>query len=362
MKEEVGTFSCFFLLPSSFFLSPDGPLNQVTAGRHYARTVSIGRQREHGDLPSRMASLPAFPTALGWPSFCPYAHGWPRTSERPQQRKGTTDDVHRQPTHHRRARPTMLLATALSLWSMPALAQARPERLSDKDVKKLIDQVDEGRDKFEGNLDGKFKGSTLRGPSGEVKVSGALQDYQDNTQKLKDRFTPDYSASAEVMTVLKQSTAIDTFMQGAPSDMKGRNEWDRQTTYLKQLAASYGTTFPLPDGAPVRRMNDKETAGTAEAIASAAGRFKSDLDKATTLAKPDKDAAKKDTDLLIKQANAVKSRTSDGKLATGEMRQLTDQVAKLQTFVDGHPIPTMTNWQAVQSSLGKLQQAFGLSP
>ena len=257
---------------------------------------------------------------------------------------------------------TVLLATALSLWSMPALAQARPERLSDKDVKTLIDQVDEGRDKFEGNLDGKFKGSTLRGPSGEVKVSGALQDYQDNTQKLKDRFTPDYSASAEVMTVLKQSTAIDAFMQGASSAMKGRSEWDRQTTYLKQLAASYGTTFPLPEGAAVRRMNDKETAGTAEAIASAAGRFKSDLDKATTLAKPDKDAAKKDADLLIKQANAVKSRTSDGKLATGEMRQLADQVAKLQTFVDGHPIPTMTNWQAVQSSLGKLQQAFGLSP
>ena len=49
---------------------------------------------------------------------------------------------------------TILLASALSLWSMPALAQARPERLSDKDVKTLIDQVDEGRDKFEGNLDG----------------------------------------------------------------------------------------------------------------------------------------------------------------------------------------------------------------
>ena len=106
--------------------------------------------------------------------------------------------------------------------------------MSDKDVKALIDQVDTGRDKFEGNLDGQFKGSTLRGPTGEVKVSGALQDYQDNTQKLKDRFTPDYSASAEVTTVLKQSTAIDSFMQGSPSAMKGRTEWDTQTTNLKQ--------------------------------------------------------------------------------------------------------------------------------
>ena len=109
-------------------------------------------------------------------------------------------------------------------------------------------------------------------------------------------------------------------------------------------------------------MNDKETAGAATAIATAADRFKGDLDKASTLAKPDRDAAKKEAELLIKQANAVKSRTNDGKPATGELRQLVDQVAKVQTFVDAHPIPTMTNWQAVQSSLGTLQQAFGVTP
>ena len=219
---------------------------------------------------------------------------------------------------------TILLASALSVWSVPALAQAPSERLPDKDVKALIDQVDEGRDKFEGNLDGQFKGSTVRGPSGETKVAGALQDYQDNTQKLKDRFTPDYAASAEVATVLKQSTAINTFMQGSPSAMKGRSEWDKQTTNLKHLAESYGT-------------------------------------KDKTLAKADKEAAKKDVELLIKQAAAVKSRTNDGKPATGEVRQLVEQVAKLQTFIGAHPIPTMTNWQAVQTSLGKLQQAFGLT-
>jgi len=256
--------------------------------------------------------------------------------------------------------PAILLASTLSLWSMPALAQAPLERLSDKDVKTLIDQVDEGRDKFEGNLDGEFKGSTLRGPAGETKVAGALQDYQDNTQKLKDRFTSDYSASAEVATVLKQSTAINRFMQGSPSDMKGRSEWDRQAANVKRLAEAYGTTFPFAEGAPVRRMNDKETAGYATAIATAADRFKSDLDKDTILTKPEKDAAKKDVEVLTDQANAVKSRVNDGKPATSEVRQLGEQVGKLQVFLGAHPIPTMTNWQAVQASLGKLQQAFGL--
>jgi hypothetical protein len=256
-----------------------------------------------------------------------------------------------------------LLASALSLWSIPALAQARPERLSDNEVKSLIAQVDDDRDKFEGNLDGQFKASTLRGPAGETKVAGVLQDYQDNSKKMKDRFTPDYAASAEVATVLKQSTAIDTFMQGSPSAMKGRSEWDRQTTSLKRLAEAYGTTFPLPEGAGVRRMNDKETAAAASAIATAANRLKSDLDKDKTLAKPDKDAAKRDVEVVITLANTIKSRASDGKPATGEVRQLIEQVAKVQTFIGAHPMPaSATNWQAVQDSLTKLQQAFGLTP
>jgi hypothetical protein len=66
--------------------------------------------------------------------------------------------------------------------------------------------------------------------------------------------------------------------------------------------------------------------------------------------------------VLIKQANAVKSRTNDGKPAAGEVRQLVKQVAKLRAFVGAHSIPTMTNWQTVQTSLGKLQQAFSLTP
>jgi hypothetical protein len=258
---------------------------------------------------------------------------------------------------------TILLASALFLWSIPALTQARLERLSDNEVQSLIAQVDDDRDKFEGNLDGQFKASTLRGPTGETKVAGVLQDYQDNCQKLKDRFTRDYAASAEVATVLKQSTAIDTFIQGSPSAMKGRTEWDRQTTSLKRLAEAYGTTFPLPDGATVRRMNDKETAAAAGAIATAANRLKSDFDTDKTLAKPDKDAAKKDVELLINLANTVKSRASDGKPATGEVRQLIEQAAKVQTFIGAHPMPaSATTWQAVQASLTKLQQAFGLTP
>ena len=147
---------------------------------------------------------------------------------------------------------------------------------------------------------------------------------------------------------------------GDASGMKGRDEWDRQAANLKHLAEAYGTTFPIPDGATTRRMNDKETAGAAAAIAEAGDRFKDDIDHDKALPKSEREAAKKDVEALVKLADAVKDRTNDGKPATAEVRQLVEQVARVQTFIGGHAIPTLSNWQAVQTSLVKLRQAFGL--
>ena len=109
--------------------------------------------------------------------------------------------VHRAVVSHGRL---VLIASALSLAAAPAFGQA-PERLADKDVKASIEEVDTGRDKLEGNLDGQFKSSTIANANGVTKVSVALQDYQDSTTKLKDRFSPEYAAGAEAAAVLTQS-------------------------------------------------------------------------------------------------------------------------------------------------------------
>jgi len=255
---------------------------------------------------------------------------------------------------------TFLLAIAFALGAIPVFAQAAPERMPDKDVKRLIDQVDEARDKFEGNLDNQLKNSKFKGPNGETNVAVVLQDYQDNTKKLQSRFNEEYAAGPEVATVLRQGAAIHTFMQGTSSVGKGRKEWDLQAASLTHLAAAYGTTFPMMDGATAQRMNDKETAAAAAAVATAADRFKNDLDNVKTLPKPDKDAAKKDVEALIKQAEAVKDHTSDGKASTAEVQRLVEQAARVQTFVGAHEMPT-TNWQLVQASLAKVQRAFRLT-
>jgi len=259
-----------------------------------------------------------------------------------------------------RNRVGWVAAVALILTASSASAQ-RGERLSDKAVKEIIDEVDTGRDKFEGNLDGGFKGSTLRGPNGETKVAGALQDYQDSTKKLQQRFTPEYSASAEASTVLKQSMQIDAFMNGPTSPAKGRNEWDRHTVNLRRLAEIYGTTFPLPDGATVRRLNDKESADAAAAVAAQAELAKRAVDADKTLAKPDRQALKSDVEAVIKQAKTLQSRLKDGKPATADGRTLKEMVLALTPQGRQLPPAVLSAFGGLRAPLEKLDQVFGIS-
>ena len=254
-----------------------------------------------------------------------------------------------------------VIAGALILAASGATAQTA-ERLSDKEVKEIIDQVDTGRDKFEGNLDGGFKGATLRGPNGETKVAGALQDYQDSTKKLQERFNSDYSASAEAATVLRQSTRIDQFMKGSSSPTKGRNEWDRQVANLRRLAEVYGTTFPLPDGAAVRRINDKEAADAAVAVVAQADQVKRAADSDKTMAKPDKQALKTEAEAVIKQAKSLESRLKDGKPATADGRTLKEMVAALTAAGRQLPPSVLSAIGGLRAPLAKLDQAFAVTP
>ena len=214
---------------------------------------------------------------------------------------------------------TILLASTLSVWSVPTLAQTPAERLTDRDIQAAdrkrrcrARQVRrQPRRRFQG-IDAADRDRRDKGRGRPAGLSGQRQEAQGSIhlELLRQRRGHHGPQAVQQHRHLHERS---------PLSMKGRSEWDRQSANLKLLAEAYGTTFPMPDGAPVRRMNDKEMSAVAAEVASAANRFKDDLGKVTTLPKPDRDAARKDVDLLVDYANNVKDRTGDSKPSTAEV-------------------------------------------
>jgi hypothetical protein len=260
-------------------------------------------------------------------------------------------------------RPSIVILGAAVMFAATASAQtaARP---TDKDVKSLLEAVDHGRDRFEDQLDGKLKGSIVRGPAGEVNVGRFLDDLQENTGHLKERFTEEYAASAEVATVLRQASTIQRFMKEQPPGFKGASEWDHLASTLTRLAAAYGTTFPTDQNAAVRRINDAEAAAAANEIAKQANQFKNAVNREKALGKPAKDALKGDADIVKNSAKTLKSRLNDSKPSTAEARDLFGALRRLDDAAKGQGLSpaTLTTMEALQGPLATLNQAFGVTP
>jgi hypothetical protein len=254
---------------------------------------------------------------------------------------------------------------AAMMLALVAAAPAAGQRLTDNDVKDLAERIYNERDRFEDALDGSFKSATLRTATGEYDINRFLDDFQKKANDYKDRLKPGYAASMEANELLKQSSQISGYMKRQSPTMKGMSEWNKLEGSLGQLATAYGTTFPLPEGAAVRRIGDGELKSAVDGIEQSGKSFKKALEKDL---KADKtvDAAARATALaeaetFAKSAKALKDRVGGGKPSTAEAQQLFQQAAKIKELTSGKNLPTAGGaWGGVGSKLATVAQAYNM--
>ena len=155
-------------------------------------------------------------------------------------------------------------------------------------------------------------------------------------------------------------------MSTLPPNFDGASEWTRLAASLGELAANYGTTLPLPEGAQARRMNDGELKKAAEDVAKSADQFKKDLDSSLktdkTIDVATREASVKEADGVKQDAKKLASAVGDGKPASGEAKALLDSAARMRASTSGRPLSpaAQTAWESVEGGLGKVAFAFGL--
>lgn len=257
-------------------------------------------------------------------------------------------------------RAVFLVAVIIGL-SSPALAA---DRLTDRDVKALITKIEQGRDNFDDELDGKLKDSVVRQPSGEVNVKDVLNDFQESIDRVEERLKPEYAASAEVATLLRRGSGIEAFFRQQPPGTKGESEWNRLASDLKVLAGAYGADFPLPADAKVRRIGDGELVSAVSQVSASSDQVKKSLDndlkKDATVSKEARQAAVAEADQLTKDAKALRDRVKDTKPSSAEASKFLAQASKVQGFLASHPLPaSAAAWKAAAGHVQVVAIAYG---
>ncbi len=260
-------------------------------------------------------------------------------------------------------RTTIIMLATLACAALPARAA---DRLTDHDVKALVEKIEQGREHFEDALDDTFKHTVVRTATSEVDVNRSLNDFEKAIEELKDHLKPEYSASSEAATVLRQATGLDATVR-AQTGLKGASEWTQLGGDLKTLATAYGVEFPLRGATPARRIGDRELQEAAEKLGEIGDQVRKALDTDLNNDKSVDESTRKSlltqAEDWSKAAKTLGERVNDEKPSSVEADHVMQGATALKAAIDGRQAPgAKSAWASTAVPLQTVMQAYGHRP
>ena len=115
----------------------------------------------------------------------------------------------------------------------------RSFRLSDSELNLLIQQIENGGDRFRVSLTDAFIRRPYDRTRSEGNMNDALRDFKKATDQVRIRFDDRSLVSNDVQHLLDQAQPLETFMHDNQLTDRARNDWSALRTNLNLLASGY---------------------------------------------------------------------------------------------------------------------------
>src|SRR6185369_10853515 len=112
-------------------------------------------------------------------------------------------------------------------------------RLSESELTQLIQQIENGGDKFRVSLTDAFFQRPYDRTRGEGNMNDALRGFKKATDQVRIRFDARQLVSDDVKRLLDQAQPIDNFMRDNPLTDRAKGDWSTLRTNLNLLANAY---------------------------------------------------------------------------------------------------------------------------
>jgi len=119
-----------------------------------------------------------------------------------------------------------------------------PYRVTDREVERVLRQIEQQSDHFRSALDSSLDKSRLNGSREEDDINRFVKDFYEQTKRLRDHFNDHKSTSGDVEAVLDRAASIDSFMRRNPMRKHdAMREWERLRGNLDELAQVYNVSW-----------------------------------------------------------------------------------------------------------------------
>jgi hypothetical protein len=131
-----------------------------------------------------------------------------------------------------------LIALAVT-FSTTAQAQNRAYRASDREVKSVLDRIENRTNDFKNEIDRSLDRSSIDGTRQEDSINQIVANFENATDTLKNNFSSRTSSSNDVQDVLNRAAFLNSFMRKYRMSQNSQNLWSQIRTDLNTLAGYY---------------------------------------------------------------------------------------------------------------------------
>ena len=132
---------------------------------------------------------------------------------------------------------TVVTALVLVSSTQNLLAQRKPWYRGN--VREVIKQLETDTDQFKSSLDRALDNSPLNGSRTEDEINGYVKNFEEATDRLRDRAEDRDYAPGLAREVLSRGRAINSFMTTHRLGKDAESDWARVRSNLNRLAAGY---------------------------------------------------------------------------------------------------------------------------
>ena len=164
----------------------------------------------------------------------------------------------------------------------------RAYRVSDTQVQTLLASIETKTDTFKKTMDRSLDRSRINNTGSEDSINGFISDFENSTDRLKQRFDSRKSVAADVEDVLTKAAAINGFLRNVQLNRNVQNQWDSLRTDLNTLSNYYSvswnwdrTNYPTTPGTTTGslpyRVNDRQVQAILASLESRTDIYKRDM-------------------------------------------------------------------------------------
>jgi hypothetical protein len=254
----------------------------------------------------------------------------------------------------------------LALLLSTAVPAAPAERLTDEQVKKLIEDIDGGYETWKDDLERRnLDDAVITSAERTVKVKDFLKDFEKAVDTLKDRFKPEYAATPEALALLRKGSDVELRNRRQGETATSSSAWVALSTKLETLARAYDVGWPIQSMQVLpSRLNDRELAAKVQKMENAAKALKSETEKAAkankSIDKASREALKTSIDQMGIQAKDIRSRIEGDRPGAVEVGQLLAQAASVRDAQKKLALATANApaWREIDAGTEALTRAY----